>query len=110
MVFIKSSGEKQVIAMKMKMSQLEMEKAYWELFTSISLSFLPSSIDVLRELQDPENPDKTYQVSQEIGRLVRTLIAGGSIELEQLIKHHPSLEQDPPPRPHVTALEYGANQ
>jgi hypothetical protein len=75
----------------MKMSQLEMEKAYWELFTSISLLFLPSSVDVLKELQDSENPDKTYQASQEIGRLVRTLIAGGSIELEQLIEHNPGL-------------------
>jgi hypothetical protein len=66
-------------------SQIEIEKAYWELFNALMLKHLPTGQHVGAELADKTNPKKAFESGREVGALTVAILKGGTVELFDFI-------------------------
>jgi hypothetical protein len=66
-------------------SQIEIEKAYWELFNSLMSKILPTGQHVGAELADEANPKKAFESGREVGALTVAIMKGGTVELSLFI-------------------------
>jgi hypothetical protein len=72
-------------------NQIEIEKAYWELFNFLMSKILPTGQHVGAELADEANPKKAFESGREVGALTVAILKGGTVELSLFINDLHSL-------------------